>query len=68
MLNIENHGMFAKTGSFQCDYVLGAGGNTATTAAAFFNINRRYKRHDDYSPRSICFQVNSGFVCFRLKG
>ena len=62
----QDHGLFAVSGRLKSNNPDGTGGHTTAAAAANFGINDRNRQ--DYNPRSICFQVNSGLDCLREKG
>ena len=68
-VGVHDQGMLAESRHFQRDYPGRAGRYTAATAGAACGIDPRdVLQVRSQSPRSICFQVNSGFACVREKG
>ena len=65
---VDNHGMLAETRYLKREYLFGTGRHAAAATAASSGNDHRNGSQAGYSPRSICFHVNSGFACVREKG
>ena len=65
---VHDQGMLAESRHFKREYLFGAGCHATAAAAAAAGIDNRNRCQAGYSPRSICFHVNSGFACVREKG
>jgi hypothetical protein len=65
---VQHHGVFVKPEGFQRKYFFRAGSDAPSATTATKDVDCRHNLKAVYSPRSICFHVNSGFVCLRLKG